>query len=374
MTHVTQGVLQEYLDGELGPDRLQAVRRHVGACALCAQRLAALETGAAWTATRVGEGEGKAAVADAEAAWERLAAVWGRGAGQQASGPTPLPSRRRSWPIAVGAAAALAVGALALSPVRAAAAQMLQVFRVQNVQVVTVSPSDLASIQKALQGAGKVDVQGLAQVQVQSQGKAQTLPLAAARAAVGFPLAVPGALPAGYTLSGVQVQPQTQVAFSHLQVGAINSLLASLGSRQGLPAAVGLATIDLSMPPSAVLEYAAAGQAPIEVAEGPTPTLSVPAGVDVNAVRQVLLNLPFIPSDLRSQLAAVANWQDTAVIPQVAGVSQAVTVNGAQGTFVASPAKSGSGSVLLWFSGGVVRAIHGNLSLAAAQAIAASMS
>jgi len=382
VTHCAVGTLRGFLDGELEGERLEAVQRHVADCPHCRAELAALGAGAEWAGGRLGgyaRGLNPGAV-EAEAAWGRMEAVWGGGAVTPRRpravadvGPARpgAPRPRRIWPVASGVAAALALSSLAFSPVRAAAGDVLQIFRVQQVQVVTVSAADVASIEKALQGTGQVDVQGLARVRVTPHGAATTTTLAAARQQVGFPLTAPTALPAGYALSGVRVQPPMQVDFSHLQVAAINRLLASLGSKEGLPAAVGAASIDLSVPSSAVLRYAAAGGPPIEVAETVTPTLSVPAGVDVNAVRHVLLNLPFLPPDLRSQLQSVSDWQNTAVIPQVPGVSQPVRVGGAQGAFVSSP--QGGATMLIWLSGGVVRVVRGGLTLPQANAIALSM-
>lgn len=189
----------------------------------------------------------------------------------------------------------------------------------------------------ALRAAGRVDIRGLAHVRVTQQGHPLALGLAAARSRVGFPLTAPTALPAGYRLGGVLLQPATRVDFSHLRVAAIDRLLASLGSPQALPAALGSASIALTEPASVVLRYTAAGAPSLEVAEGQTPTLTVPAGVDVAGVRRVLLGLPFLPAGLRRQLRSVADWRHTAIVPQLPGVSQPVSVGGAQGTFVAGP-------------------------------------
>lgn len=383
MTHCGQGTLRAYLDGELGGEEQQAVRRHVAGCEACRGELAALGAGAAWAGRRLGgyAREVEGGQVDAVAAWKRMEAVWGKAprraaeprrsavAGRRAEG---VAVRRRTWPVA-SAAAALALGSLAFSPVRAAAASMLQIFRVQQVQVVQVSPADVASIQKALQSAGSiVDIRGLARVRVIQATPPATVSLAAARQEVGFPLAVPSALPPGYTLSQVRVQSPTRVDFSHLQVAAINRLLTSLGSRELLPAAVGGASIDLSIPSAAELHYSSASGNTIRVGETLTPTLSVPAGVDVNAVRQVLLNLPFLPPSLRSQLQAVSDWQDTAVIPQVPGVSAPVMVGGAQGVFIQTHDPEGD-VALVWLSGGVVRVVEGVLTEAEANSIALGM-
>lgn len=377
MRHCGSGTLRAYRDGQLTGGPSAEVRRHVGSCGRCRAELVALDEGAVWVDGRLrGYGralEAAAAGVDAAAAWTRMDAVWGGGGAAARRAAAPAQTRRgfRPWPLAVGVAAALAVSSLALAPVRAAAGGVLQIFRVRHVQVVTVSAADAAGIAGALRAAGRVDIRGLAHVRVTQQGHPLALGLAAARSRVGFPLTAPTALPAGYRLGGVLLQPATRVDFSHLRVAAIDRLLASLGSPQALPPVLGSASIALTEPASVVLRYTAAGAPPLEVAEGQTPTLTVPAGVDVAGVRRVLLGLPFLPPGLRRQLRSVADWRHTAIVPQLPGVSQPVSVGGAQGTFVAGP--HGGPSMLLWLSGGVVRVVRGDLSLAQAEAIAAGM-
>lgn len=389
MTHCAPGTLWAYVDGELGAGDRETVERHLAGCRACRADLAAAGADAGWVDRRlVDYARGvPAAAPDAEEVWQRLRDVWGaamplRRAEAPAAAAGRLPGERRvsgrraGWPIAAGAAAALALGSLAFSPVRAAAGDMLQVFRVQQVRIVNVSDMDVATIQSALRSAGAVvNIQGLAKVRVAPNAGPAVMTLEQARGRVEFALRAPTAagLPAGYALQSVRVQPPTKIDFFDLKVPAINGVLASLGSKEQLPAAIGNGGIQLSVPSAAILAYTATdGRSPIQIAETGNPQLTVPVGVDLQAVRQVLLDLPFLPPDLRQQLQAVSDWQNTAVIPQVPGISDPVSVNGAQGVFVHPKGSSGD-TALLWLKGNVVYVIRGALTLAAAEAIATSV-
>jgi anti-sigma factor RsiW len=371
MTHCTEGALQGYLDGELRGAEGEAVARHLQECAQCRQMLESRRTASEWAGAQFETlAAAPAAPVDADGAWRRLRTVWGAGSRRRRGRPG-------SWAVAAAAVAAVAIGTTTISPLRALAAGVLQVFRPQQVQVVTVTSADLQQMGAALAtaaGQSTLDVRKLAQVHVTQSGKPATMDLAQARGAVSFDLTVPSNLPAGYRLSSVRVLPASQVQISGVQVGQINGLLASLGETAQLPTTVAGATFVVQEPASALVTYASGSGGPaIEVGEAQTPTLEVPANVNMTAVRQALLQLPFLPAGLRSQLEAITNWQTTAVLPQVSGLSQGVTVGNAQGVFI-TPQAAGQPATLAWIAGGVFRAVRGNLSLTQANAIAHSMS
>ena len=374
MTHCAEGLLRAYADAELLPPARVAVERHLAACPLCRGQLFEISTDAAWASGRLA---GPVAVEEPlpGLAWPRVRAVWGAtplGPAPRRAGP-PRPPRWALRPAAAAAVAALAAGALTLAPVRAAAGQFLQLFRVQSLQVVNVTPADLTAIQSALQSDGAVvNVKGLARVRVTPNTGLQPVPLAAAAGDVGFPLLTLPAAASGYTLGQVQVQPAFSVEFDQLNGPAIQQLLASLGNRQALPPDLSDASITLSVPASAELSYAGAAGS-VKVLETGNPALAVDLpGADVTAIRQMLLDLPFIPADLRAQLAAVGDWQQTALVPQIPGVSQAVQVGGAQGLFVQTGDAQGD-QALLWLRGQAVYGVVGVLTEAQAQTLAAEL-
>ncbi len=402
MTHCDDGALRAYLDGELGPTLTARVERHLVACQPCRTQLAAVGADAAWVGTRLRDLAESSAAAhvevDSTQALRRLRDVWGAREVRHPARGRKLPgfgARRHTWPVAVAAAGVVLAGGLGLAPVRAAAGNLLQLFRVQHVQVIQVSNTDAAVIRDVLQRQGPtvLDLKNLAHVRVipgptggswirkQQSGAAGTpgagvpmLSPAQARTQLPFPLRVPQSTPGGYALQGVEVQPEFHVEIYGLNVPHINTLLASLGSSDKLPSDWTGADFTMDVPTSAALVYQGpAGQPPIRVVEGGNPSLAVyPTNLDVATVRNILLGLPFLPNDIRAQLQAVSDWQHTALIPQVAGLSQALPVDGTQGAFVHTGDPVGD-TALVWLHGDVVYAVEGVLSGAQAQTIANSL-
>jgi hypothetical protein len=425
MSHPAAGTLRAYRDDQLAPGLSSAVRRHVAICVRCAATLAEVDDDAMWAdaalrAVAVGREQpapAGAASAPAGEVWRRLAETYGparhdgmqvaapvgtaRPGGQPSSGPARLRFRFR-WSggrAAAAGAALLSLLSLGLQPVRAAVSNAFSIFQVQQVRVVTVSPSDMAQIRTQLRsalasGAGRIDLKGLASVSINPPGaRPQAVSLAVARQLVPFRLEVAAPPPAGYALASVRVQPRTAVTVVP-HVAAFNQLLASLGSTDRLPASLDGQTIRVEEPAAVVLTYSAtspaspatpsgsaapsSGTTPataseaIRVMEAAGPTVRVPQGVDVAAVRQALRSRPLLPPDVQQQIAAISDWQQTAVVPAVAGRDQAVTVGGAQGIFTPA-SRPGGPSVLIWLSGGVVRAVAGPLTQTQALAVAGSL-
>lgn len=371
MAHLAEGVLRAYLDEELPPARRADVDRHLADCAACRRALAEARADLQWTADRLGALQAGSLPVAAGPAWRRLSAL------QRGQPLAAVPARRpvasRRLPasrLVAGVAAALVVAAFSLPSVRAAAGGFLSLFRVERLQVVAVSPQDLTAIHQALR-SGSVNIRGLADISISPpQNKTASTTLAGARNLADFPVLAPET-PVGYRLSQVTFTPWRRVDF-RLHAGAINRLLASLGSTARIPAAADGKQVQVRIGEAVQMHYQGSG-APIRVTQSVTPEVGVPAGVDVAALRQALLQLPFLPADLRNQLAAVSDWRRTALIPEVGGTSRNVAVNGDSGVFLQASAP-GAQNALAWVSGDqVVRIITGPLDLSQAQALAASM-
>ena len=395
MTHCREGLLRSYADGALPAAARARVAAHLADCPDCRAALAEVESVSAWTAARLAKEPAAVPAGPApEAVWRRLQSVWGEGGAARGPAVPSRPARRLVGASIAAGAAAVCAAALMLSPVRALAGGFLQLFRPQNFQVVNVSQGDLLAIRAALQGSGAaVDVPGLVRISVGPNPGPRSVPLGQASGAVGFPVLTVQNPPGGAALQGVQVQPSLNVQFSRLNVPALQELLASLGSTQRLPTGLGGASAQLHLQPAALLSYGGPGAAEsFQLLETGAPSLAVSTGgVSVDAVRNLLLGLPFLPADLRAQLAAVGDWQNTVPVPDVPGVSQPVSVGGAQGVYLelgggsllgGRPSASASANAggaqgagtgeaaLLWMRGSVLCGVEGPLTEAQALALA----
>jgi hypothetical protein len=368
-----EGKLLAYLDDELTAEERTAIEEHLATCERCAASVRGLNADRAF----------------AERTLERL---------QPSAEVVELPPLVRPAPafawgrIAAAAAAVLVLGSFAFAPVRTAAADLLRVFRVQKVQTISLSQDDLQQIGKTLQtGSGHIDLKSLGDAWVEGGPRdTKQVSLAEAQSAVDFPVK----LPTGLGEPQLQLQPGQTVRFK-LHVDAVNEALRYYGSDRTLPSSVDGKVFEVQVPPILTARYGdAVGKRTVGpekghafadgvfVGQARSPQLTVPDGVDAAQLREVLLNLPFIPQNVRDQLAAVDDWQSTLLVPNVGGSAQDVTIDGIpavvmspDGAIRSARAKVGTPlpenvTTVIWNQDGVIRAIAGSIDETRATALA----
>lgn len=259
----------------------------------------------------------------------------------------------RRW-ISGGSAAVLA-GLLLFSPVgQNVMASMLSSFRIQHLETVSLSQADIASFQQALalgtDGTRQLDLKQYGEIVQQGQGAAQTIDQAAAGGIAGHPLKMlPDADP-----QAIKYQPQQEVTFT-LHTKQINKLIALLGGKTSFPDSADGKPIQLLLPATFEME-SGAGAASKRLVQLPVPSLDVPSGVDLAQVRQAVLDLPILPDDIRSKIAAVGDWQHTLPIPSIGDSSQSLNVDGHEAVLNAA----NNNRSLIWLQDGWLYELSGS--------------
>ncbi|HEY3318230.1 MAG TPA: zf-HC2 domain-containing protein [Coriobacteriia bacterium] len=345
-----EGSLMAYLDGELTTEERVAIESHAARCAECGR---SLETLAAI----------RAAAAEA---LDRL---------RQPAEVVPIRPARRTprrlpWQrVAAAAAAVLVLASFALAPVRSAAASFLRIFRVQHIQTISISPEDLQAVSRTLsRGSGHVDLKTLGEAWVEGGSRAaKPVTLAQAQAAVDFPVK----LPAGLGDPRITLQAAQTFKFK-LKVNAVNEALRYYGSDRTFPRDVDGKVFEVRVPAIVLAQYDAQKQ-PVFAGQARSPELVVPDGVDPSQLRDVLLNLPFLPRNVRDQLAAVDDWQSTLLVPDFGGKARDIQIDGVPAVVMSpdSAARKARAEVggdlpehtttVVWNGDGVVRAIAGGV-------------
>lgn len=399
-----EGRLMAFLDGELPAEERAEVETHLRECAECANALEGLRADRAVTS------EAFAKLEPAAAPVVPLPAQAPERSSQPAAAIAFQPARARvrnryDWRAVAALAAVLLLASFAFGPVRNAAASLLQVFRVQQVQTVTLTQADLESLQATLEsGSGHVDLESFGEAWVEGVGKEpKQVTLEQAQAAVDFPVLLPANQPAKPDLTLMQAQT---IRFK-LNVDAVNEALTYYGSDRTLPKSLDDKTFTVKIPAIVLATYgdgvsqtaptgpvdpddpsAGAASGPfggagaIYVGQARSPELIVPDGVDVAELRDLLINLPFLPENLRTQLAAINDWQSTLIIPNVDGTAHNLTIDGTP-VVVYSPNSAArdaraqveplpDSTTVIWNDNGVVRAVGGSIDQAAAIALAKS--
>lgn len=374
------GTLQAYLEGEVTAGQKAEIEAHLASCRLCSGKYGKIKENQAFTNSMLAGymqllGRGNV---DTGAAWDRFQGKFIHRQGSKRKndytwkGVLTMLSRYRA-----AATAAVIVLAMAISfsfgEVRTAASELLTIFRVEKVKTINITPSDMAGIEKAMsEGAGQVDIENFGQVVFNGKQQTEKTTLEKAGEAVDFEIKLPAGLP-GYSEPELYLESGGTLDFT-LDTININAFLQSVGSEKLLPDELNGKTFNVKIPSLITAEYRGANKDGIIIGQGRSPELNAPVS-DVMAVRDALLAVPFLPDNLRSQLASINDWQHTLIIPNVEGSSQEVMVGGTEGVFISPPDghETGGDSCLIWQKDGVVYGIGGSLTLEQAVDIANSM-
>jgi hypothetical protein len=295
--------------------------------------------------------------------------------------------------MAAAAAVVLALGSLGFAPVRSAVANALQIFRIQKVQTVQLTQQDLDQVSSALSKGGHVNMRAFGDVWVAGSAEDTQVTLAQAQAALDFPVKLP------VSESGTPTLTLTggQTYKFKLHVSAINAALEQYGAETLLPTSVDGKVFSIQIAPVLLAEYPAPnGSVPrrghktdgIFVGQGHSPQLTVPEGVDPMQLRQVLIDMPLLPDNVRKQIASIKDWQSTMLVPNIDGTAHDVTINGVPAVVI-SPENAarnvrkkvssevlpaiGDNTTIIWNDGGAVRAVSGPINQTDATELAKSM-
>lgn len=267
---------------------------------------------------------------------------------------------------------------LSIGPVRSSVADFLRIFRMEKIDTVDISFQDLAKLEHAMKNGGKnIDIQNFGKVAVEGREETKVVSLEEAQKAVDFPLMIPNTALNDFGSPTYKMQAPIKISLT-LDIQKVNSLITSFGSDNLLPDTIDGKTFTLNVPTIIRAEYPAAtpGSRPLIIAQARSPEIIVPKDVDVDQIRDALLSLEVLPENLRSQLAAVNDWQQTMLVPNIDGSTQKVSVNGLGGVFVSPPdhtEQTEKGGALIWPQDGIITVIQGEFTLENALAIATQM-
>lgn len=233
---------------------------------------------------------------------------------------------RRAW---VGLSA-FAVGFVILllvivSSLRDAGQQILNLFRVQEVQTVQLTQEFLDSLPEP-------DAELIQWVEEPSGSEPREVTLAEAEEELGFSLAQPAAVPDTLLADPeVRITDAEEASFTVDLPVARNYLWALGGDGAILPDAIEGAIFRVTMPQVGMLFYPAKDdpELGVRLIQTTSPTFAVPSEIDMDAIRDEMLELEILPPELAAQLRAVDDWESTLLLPLVEGMSEEVDIGSA---------------------------------------------
>ena len=372
MTCQQNSQIEAYLDGELSREARKEFAKHLDHCTICRTLLAERKRLAQWAEEVILESlpdvaDDRLDNLDVDAAWSRFQTNL-----KQESAPVQtvhadqthpaIPKRRWSfmaktyqkWLVGT-AAAAVVLGSLTMPQVQAAASDLLSMFRAEKFETIRITEQDLNDIQGWLRSgsAGERSLNGLGTITRRGTASHsqhfENLGLAKAE---GYE---PASNPPGFTAKSLSVQPEMTMEF-RLRTEQANNLLKSLGSDVRFDEALNDKPFAITFPRMTQTQYASSEHAGMELAYTvlKTPHMEAPEGVDLNQLRTTILQLPFLPQNVSSQLARIEDWQNTVPLPYVEGsnLMEKTNVNGVEGIFVGTSQGNSEGTTegvfLLW--------------------------
>ncbi|MED0680009.1 zf-HC2 domain-containing protein [Aneurinibacillus thermoaerophilus] len=343
------GFIQAYIDGEINRDMRKAFSAHLEHCPNCRTSLEQAKKLEQWAETAIQEAFTEPKLShlsiDTDAAWERFEQ-------RLQHELKPVKTKRKGWInmkkpykklMAGTAAAAVLLGSLAIPQVQVAASQFLSIFRMDKVEMIKLTQSDLQEIERWVAGneKGMKEIKGIGKIWVGEQnGDRGTRTFEKREDAIKAGYALP-AIPEGYKTENIFVSPSFTL---HMQLDTkkTNALLHQLKANVEFDETLDNKPFSLTVPEAVHIELVPANadtkkahpSAHISYMESGAPQIQVPKDVDLNQLRETVLSLPFIPQNVKQQLASIQDWQRTLPIPYIIDEkhqTREVTVQGAKG-------------------------------------------
>jgi hypothetical protein len=366
------GLLRAYLDGALNTAERAEVSAHLDTCQSCSKELAALHARRAAVSVQLDTLEPAAGQVPIPArALARFHAehrqsrpsLWTVLQGAiTMSNRTSSANRWRPAVIGISAVVILAI-LFSFAPVREVAADFLGLFRVRRFAVI---PLDQQQIDRLAALAEQLDTGSFGDPQItRPEGPEQIVADAGQAAALaGFNVRTPDRLPEAAVLEKIAVQAGPAMHFE-IDRAALEIALQAAGARtNGLPQTEELA-FDVDVASSVLQQYRLQpyrldGDL-LDFLQVPSPTVSLPEGIDPTALAETAFLFLGMPADDARRMAGSIDWSSTLVIPLPTDAAQAreVSVDGATGLLIESAEAEESNTALLWERDGILHFLRG---------------
>lgn len=358
MTCHDMGVLQAYLDGEVSRDQKKQIMKHLETCHQCRASIAELQSLHSFCEKAL---EAKPAAVDTDKAWAKFENNLQPSNSQKrkeygevktVKGWSALKTKTKRLLIS-GAVAAAMFGSLAHPQVRVEANQFLSLFRVNQFEVVTLTTNDMREIENWVveNKDGSMDLKGIGQLEkTQTTEEPQYFGSTDSAQSAGYEIPQFG----DYEVDEVSVIPASTLTFT-LNVEKANQVLSQLGSDQQFEALLDGKAFSVTTFEAVHTDYVT-GEQYISYMHTKSPEINVPEGVSIEQLRTTLLSLPFLPENVKTQLASIDNIESTLPIPYAATEGSKMTevrVGNAEGIAV----EDVEHSYIVWQENGEIHTI-----------------
>jgi hypothetical protein len=264
-----------------------------------------------------------------------------------------------------GVTAAAIVSSFAIPQVRVEANEFLSLFRVNQLEMVKLTQNDISEIENWVREnkEGSLNLAGIGKLEMSETAGERTF-YETYHSAVEAGYSVPKF--GEYEVEGVSVTPATTITFT-LNIEKANQLLSQLGSEQQFEAALDEQPFSVSTYDAIQTDYRLNEQR-IRYMRTKSPEIIVPEGVSIDELKATLLSLPFLPENVKTQLADIDHIETTLPIPHVEREGSTMTevrVGDTPGFVV----ESDEDSYMVWQEDGNIHVIYTQSKMGAAELI-----
>jgi hypothetical protein len=361
-SHIDDGVLLAYRDGEIPAAQRQTVEAHINTCEACQSRFEQLDAQAAAVTQHMALLKPTAL----EASEPRRALATLRTTIYERKELTMLDrlktSRQAQRTLATVLAVVIFVGAFAFPQVRALASDFLGLFRVQNFAFVNVDPERIDEIANAMESIQPGQFSHIGD----PENSTEVATLDEAAQIVGF---TPRTAPGEYSPSRYLVHTASTATFVP-DVAALREVLTILNLDPALlPDNIDGQTFTFHQEAGVVQVYQDAdGQHLFSIMQAPSPSIEGPNDVDIERLGKVMLMVLGMDEDEAERMSQEIDWTSTLVIPVPTNLAsvQEVEVDGVRGLLFdaqnyhneeTGEFREATGGVLMWQKDGYIYAI-----------------
>ncbi|RSK27937.1 hypothetical protein EJF36_14180 [Bacillus sp. HMF5848] len=301
------GELQAYLDGELSRDTKKHIMKHLEGCAACRHTLEELQQIDVLLKEKV--------ELDIDAAWQSFQGKLEEPPlqSQKRKGWFYMKKTTRRWLI-TSAATVTIFSSFAFPQVQAAANQFLSLFRVDQLEMVKLTQDDVQEIENWVRDneAGTMDIKGIGKIEMEESTGDQTFyDTKEAAEEAGYDVSTLS----DFDITGVHVMPASTLTFT-LDVEKTNKLLQQLGSESKFEETLDGEAFSVRTFDTVRTDYIK-GNETVSYILTQSPEISVPNEVSIVELRSTLLSLPFLPENVKQQIASIDDIESTLPIPYV---------------------------------------------------------
>ncbi|AST57784.1 anti-sigma factor [Thermoanaerobacterium thermosaccharolyticum] len=331
-----EGTLQSYLDGEIDESLKQQIKKHLDTCEKCSVKFNELKNLNSFLDKAL-----KTSSIDLNEAWENL----NKKINKEERGVFYMFKKYKKY-IAAAAAVAVITASIALPPIQKVEAEILSLFRLNNFKTVTITPDDIQNIKNKFYQTGNkdIDLKQYGDIKVigdyGSSKEFSKNNLDKIKSYVGYNFKIPQDVDSFKIRDSIYVEKGQSIEFK-LNVDNINNLIKTFGGNKLLPENLNEKTFKIILGNSVHISSTDRNESDSSknISYGldimKAPEIIVPDGIDIEKVRDAVINMPFIPDDVRKQIASIKDWKSTIPLPVTdAETIKDVTINGNKGIVI----------------------------------------